>query len=243
MKYYCISDIHGHYTLLMEALRRAGYFDDEHARLVLLGDLFDRGKEAAAMQEFVLQQMEQERVILIRGNHESLFQSFATQDDALPLRHHLHNGTFRTALELTGFPEAQALQHNREFAQAVRQTPYFTTILPAMRDYYETPHYLFVHGWIPTQQCFGHYLPVDNWRQACPAMWERARWINGMDAVKTVREPGKTILCGHIPASYGHARDEPDNPTIHTPYSAPGILAIDGSTFLSGTVNCVVIED
>ena len=55
MKYYVLSDTHGFYSLMQRTLIDAGYFDDrEEKKLVLLGDLFDRGTEALAMQECIL---------------------------------------------------------------------------------------------------------------------------------------------------------------------------------------------
>ena len=47
MKYYVTADVHGFYTELHRALDRAGYFaDPEPHKLLILGDLFDRGQEA-----------------------------------------------------------------------------------------------------------------------------------------------------------------------------------------------------
>ena len=61
-------------------------------------------------------------------------------------------------------------------------------------------------------------------------------------------EEGKTVVCGHIHASYGHAVFEhrgsefgPD--ADFSPYSAPGILALDACTVRSGGVNVIVLED
>lgn len=50
MKYYVTSDIHGFYTRFHEKLEQAGYFTDpEPHKLLILGDLFDRGREAREM--------------------------------------------------------------------------------------------------------------------------------------------------------------------------------------------------
>ena len=74
MKYYVTSDIHGFYTPLRDVLTRAGYFEDvEPHKLVIAGDLFDRGGEALELQDFILSLMERDEVILVRGNHEDLF--------------------------------------------------------------------------------------------------------------------------------------------------------------------------
>lgn len=248
MKYYCVSDVHAHYQQLIDVLSQNGYFDDTGPhKLVVLGDLFDRGPEPQKLQDFILQQMDQGNIILIKGNHESLFQSFAAIDGAQPLFHHVANGTFQTALALTGYTQQDALRQNDDFAKAVRETALYSKIIPAMQDYYETPHYIFVHGWIPSQKYFGHYIPLEDWREASAPMWEKARWIKGMDAVSTVYEKEKTIVCGHWHASYGHSRDgigsEFGDDAEWNPYYDNGIIAIDACTIHSGKMNCLVIDD
>lgn len=81
MRYYVVSDVHGYYTQMKSALEKAGFFsDDTPHKLIMLGDIFDRGHEAKQVQQFVLEQMEQDRVILIRGNHEDLFVELVTID-------------------------------------------------------------------------------------------------------------------------------------------------------------------
>ena len=69
MKYYVTSDIHGFYSELSQSLSEAGFFTDEEPhKLIVLGDLFDRGQEARFLQQFILELMEKDEVILIRGH-------------------------------------------------------------------------------------------------------------------------------------------------------------------------------
>lgn len=104
MRYYVISDVHGYYTQMKSALEKAGFFSDTTPhKLIMLGDLFDRGHEAKQLQQFILEQMEQDKIILIRGNHEDLFVELVTTDAGMPYSYHKSNGTYDTALQLTGF--------------------------------------------------------------------------------------------------------------------------------------------
>ena len=58
MRYYVVADIHGFYNELVEALNEAGYFNDVTPhKLVVCGDLFDRGKQAKELQSFILDLM------------------------------------------------------------------------------------------------------------------------------------------------------------------------------------------
>ena len=249
MKYYIAADIHGFYTKFNRALDEAGYFTDpEPHKLIILGDIFDRGSEAVEIQQFILELMEQDAVILIRGNHEDLFAEMVTIDEGLPVRHHVSNGTYGTALQLTGYDPTLAQIRHWDFAAEARETPFYQRIIPATIDYYETDHYLFVHGWIPCiQERDGSYSHRSDWRDVTSAEWRRARWINGMDAAQSCPEE-KTILCGHWHCSYGHATYEhkgsefgPD--ADFSPYYGPGVIALDACTAHSGKINVIVIED
>ena len=135
MKYYITADIHGFYTEFHKALDEAGYFtDSEPHKLIILGDIFDRGQEAVKMQEFILQLMEQDAVILVRGNHEDLFEEMVTIDEGLPVRHHVSNGTYGTALQLTGYDPTMAQIRHWDLAEAARETTYYQQIIPATVD-------------------------------------------------------------------------------------------------------------
>ena len=97
-KYFITSDIHSFYTLWMNALKEAGFeLDNNEHILIIVGDLFDRGKEAKELLDF-LTNFDKERLILIKGNHEDLFMEMIYQghEDY----RHIINGTYRTYYDL-----------------------------------------------------------------------------------------------------------------------------------------------
>lgn len=249
MRYYVTSDTHGFYTALETALKTAGFFEDTQPhKLLIIGDLFDRGDEALRLQEFILEQMEKDLVILIKGNHEDMFEQLVTEDKGLPYGVHVHNGTYDTALQLTGFDRVIAEIRHYDFAEAAMRTPYYQKIIPAMLDYYETRNYVFTHGWLP---CYptrsGSYARIEDWRHALKDSWKRSRWYNGMDAFRTAYDE-KTVVCGHWHASYGHSRYEHKGSEFgedadFTPFMASGIIALDACTAHTGFVNCMIIDD
>ena len=251
MRYYVTADIHGFFTPFRDALEAAGYYqDDGEKKIVICGDLFDRGAEAKKMQDFAQEMLNSNQIILIRGNHEDLFCELVTKDKGLPYNHHVHNGTYQTALDLTDYDIGMAGVRHFDFAEAARNTPYYREIIPTMLDYYETEHYVFVHGWIP---CYPEgrfrFGMSDDWRNSNLPQWTAALWVNGIDAVNAgVIVENKTVVCGHWHCSYGHSRYEqkcsefgPD--ADFTPYYAPGIIALDACTAHSGKVNVIVLED
>ncbi len=256
MRYYVMADIHGFYTLMQKALTDAGYYEDSGPKkLLICGDLMDRGKEALKVQQFVLDHMKAGDIILVRGNHEDLAMDLLMDWDegSYVQHHHLHNGTVDTALQLTHTKNTAAMMADLEgMRDALAETPFIRQIIPSMLNYYETKDYIFVHGWIP---CFAiqmshsskMYFPREDWQHASRTEWAEARWINGMDACHGGVREKKTIFCGHYHCSYGHAMYEgvgselgPD--AVFTPYYAKGIVAIDACTAYSGIVNCVVVE-
>ncbi len=259
MKYYIVSDIHGFYKELIEALTEKGYFSDtEPHKLIICGDLLDRGKEINELVDFVLELMKKDEVILIRGNHEDLLIDLVDRIyDYLPnpeYTHHGSNGTFKTALSLAKMKKTDVELFPENFRNRVLCTPFVRKIMSNMVDYYETDNYIFVHGWIPCieERYIGRekkYTYWNNWRNASKKEWERARWINGMAAHKWgVKEENKTIICGHFHASWGHSVIDGTCPEFgegadFSPYYNDGIIAIDGCTSYTKKVNCIIIND
>lgn len=260
MKYYVVADTHGYYTEMREALERAGYFTDEgERRLILCGDAMDRGSEALRMQAFLLEEMQQGRLIFVRGNHEDLLTDMLSElARGLGLRdHHVINGTFDTALQLAHMSAQQAAKYPEELVHRVRNSEFYRVLMANTVDFYETEHYVFVHGWIPyyadplydrkdtdALQCRG------DWRAATAHEWKAARRLNGMECACMLRYAvsDKTTVCGHFHTSFGHAYverrgNESGADADYTTFRAEGIIALDACTARSGIVNCEVLTD
>lgn len=257
MKYYVTADVHGYFRELKNALQTQGFFAERSPhKLIVCGDLYDRGEEALALQAFIRDLLSRDQVILIRGNHEDLALDLLHrwhQRSYLQSHHHL-NGTVDTLCQLTGFSLRELYATPEQVGRAFLHDPYVQEIIPAMVNYYETPHYVFTHGWIPCTPVAADdgeqtYLPAADWRHADQTMWDKARWINGMEAAHSgILVPGKTVVCGHWHASFGHSRYENDGGEFDhapnfNPYYGEGIIALDACTPISRKVNCIVIED
>ena len=257
MKYYVVSDIHSYYSYLKKALEDAGFFaETEPCMLVVCGDLLDRGSEAKELIEFMVQLLEEGRLIYILGNHEELFvqclHEIARGDDVKS--HFYLNKTWDSLLQISEMNEMDAYKYPEELVRRVMQSAFYKKLLPACVDYFETSNYIFVHGWIPCfEEGFRPYVKYQfnpNWRNADVYEWRRARWLNGMEMAckHHVTETSKTIVCGHWNTSYGHcyidhSSSEWGANADFSPFRADGILAIDASAANSLTINCVVIED
>ena len=188
MKYFVSSDIHGFFNEWQNALTDKGFdLNNPEHKIIICGDLFDRGNQPKEIIDFVLKH--KDKVILIRGNHEDLMEQMIERD--FSDYGDLCNGTAQTIVDL--YPEWQISEFDlKKIAKATR----LQEVLDMCIDYYETKNYIFVHGWIPIiENC---YLYDSNWRTARKERWEKARWTNPVEMFRyEIYEPNKTIICGH----------------------------------------------
>ena len=238
-KLFVLSDVHGHFEQMVQALRAAG-FDPENEEHYLLscGDLFDRGSENGQVYEYLRSLSHK---ILLRGNHEDLLR------DAL-LRGYINEVdranktdlTLRALLPAGGVDEEGVLDQDA-CAPVIEEIVAF---LDAMGDFYETDRYVFTHGWLPCRVEGRHPSVLPDWRQAGEEEWREAHLLEWQQfyAVGCILE-GKTIVCGHRPAEMGRMFDPFREPDCPDPFFGEGIIAIDGYTVKSGRVNVLVIEE
>ena len=246
MKYFVVSDVHSYFKYLMEALIGNGFeIDNKNHKLVVCGDLFDRGDETVKLFEFVKEMQNQGRLIYVRGNHEDLLRDCVKEiyTGRVPGRHHFSNGTVKTICMFCG--QSEWIVYDPTWRDRICDTmqPILDFIDKNCVDYAEIGNYIFVHGWIPS------FLHLDDFRDGYPSDWNEARWLNGMDMWRNPanRVDGKTIVCGHWHANWGHARihhscSEWDDDAIFEPFVDEGIIAIDACTAYSRQVNVLVIE-
>ena len=216
-KYFIVSDVHGFYNELQTALAQRGWdiTNPDHV-FVHCGDLLDRGPDAVRCLDFV-NQLPADRKILIRGNHEDLFDEvWRYQQFGM---HDISNGTYDTYCQIVDYLHGNTKDNSCKFYmsdRAVIQIAHNSVLWQeyaySMVDYEEVGDNIFVHGWIPCtvelkyegRKIVRKYFPVEDWRSS--ALWSNARWTNGMEAWnKGIRLEGKTIWCGHWHASWGNA--------------------------------------
>ena len=234
-KYFVVSDVHGFYKEMCEALDAAGYDPTNSSHwLISCGDNFDRGPENFKVMWYFLHQP---RCILVRGNHEDLLDYACTE--GISMRDY-PNGTVDTIEELGASATRLDWTMNDKMDLTFKRTRGF---FDRMINFYETKNYVFVHGWIPSLKLY------PDWRKAPTSAWEKARWENGMKAARSghLDPAGKTIVCGHYHTSWGHhiqsGTPEWEEGSDFRIYYDKGIIAIDGCTAYTGKVNVLVIED
>lgn len=240
MKYFVSGDIHGFYDEWQNALKDKGFdINNPNHKIILCGDLFDRGHQPKEIIDFVLKH--KDKVILIRGNHEDLMEQMIERNSSD--YGDLCNGTAQTIVDL--YPEWQISEFDlKKIAKETR----LQEVLDMCIDYYETKHYIFVHGWIPiVENCC---IYDSEWRTARKARWEKARWSNPVEMFRyEIYEPNKTIVCGHWHCSALWHEQNPDkyeefgDKAKFEPFITKNMIAIDACTAYSKKINVLIIEE
>ncbi len=234
-KLFVVSDVHGHCTMLIKKLKEAGYDkENENHLLISLGDHFDRGNESLQVLRFF---RSLERKVLIRGNHEDLIELAFSRGYLSPTD--LHNGTDKTIRSFYGKDALDSRGVLQVYGAAFDSVLAFTG---GTADYYETENYIFTHGWLPARLTDRGFVLDPDWRTAPTGDWRRARFVGWEEAYPDAT-PDKTIVCGHHPCAYAAGFDESRAWQDHSPYFGQGLIAMDASTYNSGQMNVLVLED
>ena len=227
MKYFVVSDIHSFYVELKRALDKAGFNkrNKDHT-LIVCGDVFDRGSETVELYKF-LTSIPKKRCILIKGNHELLYEELL--DKSFPESHDFSNHTVDTFCQIAGYdqeiltpkywrkfddvPHERIRQAWQEILTEVKQSP-ITAWLQSDRWKYwhEVGNYIFVHSFIPLKNLdhmpayyiynrkFGYFK---DWRETANNFeLEDATWgcpyQQYIDGYfKEEAANGKVLVCGH----------------------------------------------
>lgn len=234
-KIFVVSDVHGHYTLLKEALEKAGFQNEnKNHLLVCCGDYFDRGSENLEVLKFF------ERLkhkVLLRGNHEDLLLKLLQTGRVLP--HNYINGTMATLENFFGKYSINPVDDTIDFSGKTRMVDRVCEFIGTTANYFETENYVFVHGWLPKNG-----LTVEARENAGEDDYEKARWVKWNEMYNGERPlPDKTLVCGHLPAFYAARFDDTREENDADIFYGNGLIAIDAGTYTTNQINVLVIED
>lgn len=175
---FAVGDIHGHFTKLQAALKKAGFSPEEGDRLFSVGDLVDRGPESHTALEWLAKPW----FHAVRGNHEDIAIRYAKGNPVDPESYSVNGGSWFMALD-----EAR----QKAFGAAFDRLPYAIEV--------ETAAGIvgLVHANVPTNdwaQLAG--MLKSSRRSRDQTIWDRAR-IQSLNAepVANVR----AVVVGHTP--------------------------------------------
>ena len=244
--YFVTSDIHSYFTIFKKALNESGFDikNPEH-KLIICGDLFDRGSEAKELLKFLLS-IPKERLILIRGNHEDLFDECLEQlEQRVNISsYHWSNGTVDTIAQLCNLNKYDLIcgVYNYEKDIKSKLKKYYKLINNCL-NYYELNNYIFVHGWIPQVRSYENVLKCND------DCWKVARWSNGMEWwYNGWKLKDKTIVCGHWHTSFANYKyhhrgsGEFEKDSDFGIFKDSGIIALDACTAFSHKCNILTLD-
>lgn len=218
-RYYAIGDIHGrldlYEALIAEIEREIAAEPALEHRIVLLGDLVDRGPDSAGVIERTRLWQQQRNVRVLAGNHEEMFLTAFEKPEAL--RHFVKHGGRETIMSYGLSKKSFAtLELEDLFEQLPKLVPQW------VRDYVAgfeamiiAGDYAFVHAGIDPQRPLAEQKRSD-------LMWIRDRFLNHDGPLEKVVVHGHTIFervmdCGNR-------------------------IGIDTGAFRSGVLTALVLE-
>lgn len=216
MRTIIATDLHGCDQEFRELLQKV-YFNPTRDRLILLGDLFDRGDESWEVFQHVkqLKKMLGGRMILIRGNHDQLLLN--TLDNRDNLRLWAFNG---------GLTTVNSFQSHDDDIESARE------LLESTPLFFETEDYICVHAGLKSE------IPGENDPEIL--LWDRDvicgsyRGKLGIGGHTPLRNPvwfvpdGRALLLKE---------------DTHLPLPDKGFICLDTGCVFGGRLTCMVIED
>ena len=178
-RWFIVSDIHSFANEMKIALKAKGFdINNPEHTLIVLGDVFDRGPKTVEVYEF-LKLIPDNRLILIRGNHETLFLDLLEKFD--PDSYDFSNGTVRSMCHIANVDEKlmdPSYWRTRKFIlgdsninikdemhktwqkikRSVKKSEIYQWLLSdKWINYYEMDKYIFVHSFIPIKFIEGEF--------------------------------------------------------------------------------------
>ena len=227
MKRYALSDIHGCYEALMDAMKKIDLSSGNE--VVFLGDYIDRGKDSYKVLQYIydLQKQYPNQVIVLKGNHERYLEGYLFGNDEWLIFMDYDLNTTKTFIPEKEFEEMEQiflhadrdtiqnmirnslLTHHKELFEWMKELPY----------YYETNKQIFVHAGIDEEA-------GSMWKELTEKNW----FLEKMPA--TFGKFEKDIIAGHIMTSY--LANDPEFNGVY--YDGESHYYIDGHTSVTGVV-------
>lgn len=248
MDYFFFSDVHGEYYDLMTALKESGYVGAAHQKLVSLGDNFDRGAYSKEMLIWLTDNMADEKLISVKGNHDCNLQALMSGHHKWNNKVDIYNGVLKTLGSFANknfdetkfYTQPEIDQIFAEFSADIkmRLTFLFKESVWGIRN----KDFFGVHGWIPNTKFMSR--------------WEDAVWANTESIVAhpqwylPANDNHVRFIVGHWYAGFLRQVEDKFYPNEHVsyvsgqPYFSRGgrIIALDGCVNVFHHVNIFVVH-
>jgi len=208
-----VGDIHGKLSLLNRLLVEMRY-EPEVDRLVLIGDLVDRGEDSRGVVEraIALKEVAPEKVTVLRGNHEQMMIEWIGDPEGPGAELWYFNGGIETLRSyMTGDGDFAMPRYHFDF-------------LANLPTWHEDEHGIYVHAALPEAED-GRFLHPSEQPDSPELIWSRsAAFFNGYQ--------GKTVVIGHtITGLFFGKREEV--------WIRDDLIGVDTGAFMSGVLSAV----
>ncbi|KRM81269.1 hypothetical protein FC35_GL000272 [Limosilactobacillus coleohominis DSM 14060] len=191
--YIWASDPHGTGQLWINLVEKAKQ-KYPHARLVFGGDYIDGGKYSRETLNYVMDQVDGNNAVALKGNHEDLLEKFVDYG----IQTWLINGAQSTIRSL--YHRTFSVEKERKLLKSSRYYTWFKQ-LPLQ---FETSNIMFVHAGVKPDGSFTDY---DYKLWAREEYWWRNKTAN--DKTFAHNLTGLTIVTGHTPICFIHGLFDP----------------------------------
>lgn len=225
-KTYCISDLHGHFNILLAMLDKIHF--DETDNLYILGDCNDRGSFAYEIYDYVFSHSK--NIHLLKGNHELMMRDMLISGSWNSPDGRLwgHNGGKKTLEQLKAHhyihnASVQFEEYTKNLVNKINECPNFIELEISGKKY------VLIHSGINPEK--GLYEQDE---EECCWMREFFYLSKGLE--------DKTIIFGHTPTILI------DSSLNHGVWKDPiyeDKVAIDGGlgNYSEGQLNCLCLND
>lgn len=256
---FVCSDIHGECNTFIRELRRNGFNENKYNhKLIVCGDIFDRGRENLDVFMLLKKLEDAGRAIILSGNHDKFLIDYLTGKSVSPFNY-IHNGTDETlgsfltqrypfemwcTLNDIDKPTQDDFKEWIEHTRNVINESY-PDLLPWLQSrprYYETENYIFVHGAIDTD--------VDDWKKPKKELyglkgWDALDFDDGSFFGKNINNTEKTVVIGHFGTKvlremYGYDFEKRPNEILKRKDGR--IIAVDSTINSTRDLNVLKIE-
>ncbi|MGE0105099.1 MAG: metallophosphoesterase family protein [Blastocatellales bacterium] len=213
MRTLVVGDIHGKLTLLTRLLEEMDYRPGDD-RLILIGDLVDRGEDSRGVvsKAIELKREAPARVVVIRGNHEAMMLAALAHPESEQAELWYYNGGIETLQSY--------MDENGNFDVPEEHWDF----LASLPTWYEDEHAIYVHASLPEGE-HGDFLHPRETPESPELYWARNRHF-------FAEYKGKTVVFGHTITGMVFGQKE-------KVWIRDSLIGIDTGAYLTGVLSAI----
>lgn len=221
-KSFVVSDIHGMYDHFIKLLE----FWDRKDKLVILGDMIDRGKDSLKVVQHAIELSKDHDVTVLKGNHDQMLIDFIENPNENGSMWDQNGGNATLRSFSKGRDSIFYLSYKEQARLIQQQLPSEIIFLRNLPHFYEFGKVLFTHA--------GFNSWVNSWEETTD---EQFVWIR--DHYKHKNKSGYVNVFGHTPTQLIN-KDKSNDIWISQDKS---YIGIDGACAYGGQLNGLLIDE